>query len=266
MKKSKLLAALLIAVTMTSCGENDTSGETETTETSVTTVSETTEASTVNTEKNEETTVTTTQKKIVTSAKTTVTLTETTPYDPANAMELTVDNLLLTAEGWVYHDGFMDESASYFFCILEDGTVYTMTYRTSESDTFDENAFTRKLYSCDNSVWDLAENVKAVGNIFSQMSYEMLMEDFAAIDWDSDYYVRPYDETVPAVNPEFNIIVYLYPLRDGKKTAVFASADGRHILDDNAAEFLRRVAYSDVYGNWTWQLWDFSKGNYGDEQ
>lgn len=181
------------------------------------------------------------------------------------AAKLNTDDLLLTIEGWVYNDGIRDESACYFFCILDDGSVYTMKYKTSENDTAYENAFTGKLYSCDDSVWDMAENIKAVGNIFSQMSYEMLMENFTSINWNSDYYGRSADEVVPAVDRNYYLTFYLYPLRDGKKTAAFAESDGCYILDDNAAEFLREVAYSDVYKNWTWQLWHFSKGDYGAE-
>lgn len=257
MKSFKFLAAIFSAAILSSCG-NSAGIVTETSDISVTTVT----ATEIITEKSVETSAAAITEVAAAESTTTV---ETTVFDPENAMELCTDNLLVTIEGWVYNEGIRDESACYFFCILEDGTVYTMKYKASEGDTAGVNAFTDKLYSCDNSVWDLAENVKAVGNIFSQMNREMLMEEFSQIDWDSDYYVRPDDEAVPAVDHVYDITFYLYPLRDGEKTAVFAEADGRHILDDNAAEFLRLVGKSDLYREWTWLLKHFSGGDYGAE-
>lgn len=275
MKKYKLFAIPILAAMLVSCGVNDGVVTEKSAETSAAeyteAVSGTDSTETVSTA---ETYVTTTadvpvseNAAAVSTAKTSVTtaadvtVSETTVYDPTDAMELTADNLLMSIEGWVYNNGIRDESACYFFCILEDGTVYTMKYSVTESDIAGQNAFADKLYSCDNSVWDLAENVKAVGNIFSQMSREMLMENFGAINWDSDYYGRNADEVTPAVDREYYLTSYLYPMRDGKKTAVFAVSDGCYIMDDNAAEFLRKVAYSDVYKEWIWQLWHFSKGD-----
>lgn len=257
MKKFVSAAVVLAAITLASCVNNSMPDETETSETSIAAVSET--ALSQSTAKKYETDKAFVETA-VTSAETTV-----KPFDPAEAAELNTDRLLLTMHGWVYNDGIMDNSADYFLCILDDGTVYTMKYKTSESDTIIKNTFTDKLYSCDNSVWDLAENVRAVGNLFLQMNYEMLTENFAAIDWDSDYYERPYDEEVPAVDPRYGLITYLYPLKDGKKTAVFAESDSSCILDDNAAEFLRAVKYSDIYHDWLWQLWHFSEGDYDAE-
>lgn len=263
MKMFKLLSALIVMALLTSCGGDN--NETYIADTSVDTVSETTVISTVDTEKSVETVVTTFEEINISSAETTEASVETTTFDPAETAELNVDDLLLTTEGWVYNNGIIDDSACYFFCIFDDGTVYTMKYSLSGSDNASENVFADKLYSLDNSVWDLAEDVKAVGNLFSQMNYEMLMGDFAAIDRNSDYYVRNADEATPAVDREYYLTHYLYPLRDGKKEAVFAESDGCYILDDHAAGFLRAVNYSDVYKAWIWQLWHFSKGDYGAE-
>lgn len=275
MKKYKFLAISILAAMLVSCGGNDgvvtekspeTSAAEHTAEVSVTdsteaaSTAETSVTTTADVPVSENAAAVSTAETSVTTAAD-VTVSETTVYDPADAMELTVDNLLMSIEGWVYNDGIRDESACYFFCILEDGTVYTMKYSVSESDFAGQNAFADKLYSCDNSAWDLAENVKAVGNIFSQMSREMLMEDFYAINWSSDYYGRNADEETPAVVREYYLTSYLYPLLDGKKTAVFAESDGCYIMDDRAAEFMRLVNYSDVYKEWKWQLWHFSKGD-----
>lgn len=261
MKKFLSAAAVFTTAALTACANSNIPGET--TEKAETVLISETPAAAQSNDKKYENAVS--EETTVTNTETTVTYAETTCFDPAEAAELNTDDLLLTAQGVVFNDGKTDNSACYFFCILEDGTVYTMKYTLSDGDNVSENTFTKKLYSCDNSVWDLAENVKAVGNIFSQMNHEMLMENFAAIDWDSGYYERPSDEEVPAVDPKYELTFYLYPMKDGKKTAVFAASDGSYLLDGNASEFLRSVNYSDAYNTWIWQLTHFSRGDYGAE-
>ncbi|MDE6782051.1 MAG: hypothetical protein K2J40_11445 [Ruminococcus sp.] len=112
---------------------------------------------------------------------------------------------------------YNDTDVIYYFVVLNDGNVFTME-KNYKSDNYE---FHKKIFSCDDSAWETADNIENIGT-FSPKETETLSGYIAGINPDSDYYDRERDDMgmAPDVIESVYYSYYCY-IPNGEKKSVF---------------------------------------------
>lgn len=145
----------------------------------------------------------------------------------------------------------------YFLAIMNDGSVYSMKYSLNESGS-DNNNFLKKLYTCDDSVWSLFDNVELLGKLSDEKVY-LINENIMKVNLDSDYYDRKSEDF--GIEPEdIEIIQYnawCYPLMsEGNKKAFHVKTWGvargcsYETYDEMSVTILEAIMEDEILKQW----------------
>lgn len=172
-----------------------------------------------------------------------------------SASLLSIENLLLTIQ--CNHPNSDDRNIFYFLCVQGDGSIYSLDYSIIKDGVYNYD-FPKKLYSCDNSAWDYAENIELIGEL-SQNDIDLLMKNICQIDVTSEYYDRQRDDMglAPDVEESINYNVYAYPLmKSGGKKAFHIESSGERqgnsyrTYDENALAVLDLIKSTQFFDDW----------------
>ena len=118
--------------------------------------------------------------------------------------------------------------------------------------------FSQKLYSCDDSAWNYAENIRLIGTL-SQSDTNSINEYVSKIDMTSECYDRQRDDMglTPEVEESIDYSIFTYLLTEsGEKEAVriktYGVNQGRsyEIYDENANSALELIQNSQFFNEW----------------
>ena len=175
--------------------------------------------------------------------------------DDNSTLALSIENLVLTIKR--SHPNSDDRDILYFLCIQSDGSVYSLNYSIVR-DGVRSYDFSQKLYSCDDSAWNYAENIRLIGKL-SQSDTNSINEYVSKIDMTSECYDRQRDDMglTPEVEESIDYSIFTYLLTEsGEKEAVriktYGVNQGRsyEIYDENANSALELIQNSQFFNEW----------------
>lgn len=171
------------------------------------------------------------------------------------ALVLSMENLLLTIQ--CNHPNDDDEDMLYFLCVQSDGSIYSLDYSTLK-DGVRSYDFSQKLYSCDDSAWDYAKNIKLIGKL-SQSDTNSLNEYISKIDLTSKFYDRQREDMgiAPDVEESVDYSVFSYMLTESDKKEKFRiksygvnQGTSYETYDENAIATLDLIQNSQFFDEW----------------
>lgn len=181
--------------------------------------------------------------------------TETSNLVDNSALVLSIENLVLTIQ--CSHPNSDDRDILYFLCVQSDGSVYSLNYSIVK-DGVRSYDFSQRLYSCDDSAWNYAENIELIGRL-SQSDTSSINEYVSKIDMTSECYDRQRDDMgmAPEVEESVDYSIFTYLLTESGEKETFRIKSygvnqGRsyETYDENALAALDLIQNSQFFNEW----------------